>query len=111
MTLELPARLVDPNEHPRKTAQRELLEETGLPTRQIFDLGCFATDTGRLTNRTHSYFVEAGDQIPGFDREPRIEVLFATIEDLVKLVINQAFDVQIQLGTLFQAIVMGHIAL
>jgi ADP-ribose pyrophosphatase len=110
-TVELPAGLVDPNEHPRVTAQRELLEETGLPTRQIYDLGCFATDTGRLSNRTHSFFIETADQIQGFGKEPRIEVLFVTTEELVQLVLNQAFDVQIQLGTLFQAIVMGHMVL
>jgi ADP-ribose pyrophosphatase len=110
-TLEIPAGLVDDDEHPRETAQRELLEETGLPTRAIYDLGSFATDTGRLSNRTHSFFVEASDQVSGFVGDPQIEVLFVTVDELVQLVLSETFDVQIQLGSLFQAIVKGHLAI
>jgi len=106
-TLEIPAGLVDPDEHPRTTAQRELLEETGLPTRAIHDLGSFATDTGRLSNRTNSFFVEAGDQVSNFVGDPLIEVLFVSPHELIQLVLDETFDVQIQLGTLFQAIIRG----
>src|SRR5215212_2374580 len=37
-TLELPAGLTDPGEDPAETASRELLEETGFPTRAIYSL-------------------------------------------------------------------------
>src|SRR3954471_8470512 len=38
-TLELPAGLADPGQDPAETASRELLEETGFPTRAIYPLG------------------------------------------------------------------------
>jgi len=60
-TWELPAGLVEQGEEPAAASSRELLEETGYPTRVIHSLGApAAACTGRLSNRIHSFFVETG---------------------------------------------------
>ena len=66
---ELPAGLVDPGESPADGCRRELLEETGLTARTVHLLGENSPCTGRLNNRSHSFFVEAGDRIKGFKPE------------------------------------------
>ena len=57
---ELPAGLVDAGEDPIDCCRRELVEETGLTARKIHALGATFPCTGRLNNRIHSFFVEAG---------------------------------------------------
>ena len=73
-TWELPAGLVDRGEDPAVGCARELLEETGYPARAVHcarraGLAC----TGRLSNRIHSFFVEAGERIADFMPEPGLE--------------------------------------
>src|SRR5436853_6741353 len=62
-TLELPAGLAEPGEDPAIGSQRELLEETGYPTRAIHPLGTAAPCSGRLSNRIHSYFLQTEHRI------------------------------------------------
>src|SRR6478735_8049089 len=69
---ELPAGLLDPGESPAEACRRELLEETGLTVREIHPLGENSPCTGRLANRIHSFFVEAGDPVKGFKPEAGI---------------------------------------
>src|ERR1700693_3007639 len=47
-TWELPAGLAEPNEDLAEGCRRELLEETGYPTRAIYPLGTAAPGRGRL---------------------------------------------------------------
>ena len=67
-TWELPAGLVDKGEAPEVCCRRELLEETGFTARSVHMLGSYAACTARLSNRIHSFFVEAG---PRSDRPAR----------------------------------------
>jgi len=72
-TWELPAGLLEENEDAAAAAARELLEETGYPARATHSLGAPASPcTGRLSNRVHSFFIETGEQSPGFIPEPAL---------------------------------------
>ena len=64
-TWELPAGLVDAGEDPARTCERELLEETGHTSKAVHALGIYSPCTARLSNRVHSFFVEAGPRTQG----------------------------------------------
>src|SRR5579885_1950986 len=76
-TWELPAGLVDPGEDPQTACCRELLEETGFLTRSVRLLSTASPDTGRLSNRIHSFYVEAGERRSDFAPEQGIAVHLA----------------------------------
>src|SRR5262249_6431221 len=66
---ELPAGLVDPGEDPADGCRRELMEETGFTARAVHALGENSACTGRLNNRIHNFFVEAGERAAAFEPE------------------------------------------
>lgn len=102
-TWELPAGLVDGGENPSEACKRELREETGLPAIAIHQLGVAAPCTGRLGNRIHSFFVEAGEQLRDFVPESGMTVALITAADLARLIRRGEFISQLHLGTLFLA--------
>src|SRR4051794_41179201 len=106
-TLELPAGLSDPGEDPSATASRELLEETGFPTRAIYPLGIAAVDSGRSSTRVHSYFVHVGERVDGFTPETGVTMRIVTKAELVRLIVDNTLICQVQLGTLLQAALRG----
>jgi 8-oxo-dGTP pyrophosphatase MutT (NUDIX family) len=102
-TLELPAGLAEPDEDPAEGCRRELLEETGYPTCSIHSLGMAVPCSGRLSNRIHSYFLEAGERIDGFVPEPGLAVELVTASELVALIQSGEFNAQLHLGALLLA--------
>jgi 8-oxo-dGTP pyrophosphatase MutT (NUDIX family) len=110
-TLEFPSGMIDPGEAAAATASRELLEECGLPAKTVQALGVNTSDAGRLSNRVHSFFVEAGSQIPDFEPEPGITTRFVTPSELIEAVRTGEFGAQANLGTLLQAVILGHFKL
>src|SRR4051794_29888527 len=110
-TLELPAGLLDPGEDPAETASRELLEETGFPTRAIYALGVAAVDSGRSSTRVHSYLVHVGERVDGFTPETGVTTRIVTQTEFVRLIIDNTLNCQVQLGTVLQAALRGHIRL
>ena len=108
---ELPAGLVDPGESPADTCRRELLEETGLCARAVHPLGQNSPCPGRLNNRIHNFFVEAGECIVGFEPEPGLVVTLMSPEDIVGLIISGDFVSQLCIGTLMLAAVHGFLVL
>jgi ADP-ribose pyrophosphatase len=110
-TWELPAGLVDPGEDPIDGCRRELLEETGLTARAIHPLGEHFPCTGRLGNRIHSFFVEAGRRVAAFAPEPGITVKLVAPADVVRLIETGRFESQLHLGALMLAELNGHLTL
>ncbi len=110
-TWELPAGLAELGEDPAEGCRRELLEETGYPTRAIHPLGTAAACTGRLSNRIHSYFLETGERIDDFKPEPGLTVELATPSQLVSMIKSGEFIQQMHMGALLLAELRSFIAL
>jgi 8-oxo-dGTP pyrophosphatase MutT (NUDIX family) len=103
-TWELPAGLVEQGEEPAAASSRELLEETGYPTRAIHSLGAPASAcTGRFSNYIHSFFIETGERVAGFVPEPGITVALKSPAELAALIKSGAFVHQAHLGALLLA--------
>ena len=108
---ELPAGLVDPGESPAEGCRRELLEETGLTARAVHPLGEKSACTGRLNNRVHSFFVEAGERSPSFKPEPGVTARLVSPAELVRLIKAGDFVSQLHLGALLLAELHGFLSL
>jgi len=103
-TWELPAGLVEQGEDPAAACSRELLEETGYPTRAIHSLGTpAAACTGRLSNRIHSFFIETGERVADFTPESGLTVALKTPAELSSLIKSGGFIQQLHLGALLLA--------
>jgi ADP-ribose pyrophosphatase len=108
---ELPAGMVDPGETPGECCRRELLEETGLIARAIHPLGETSPCTGRLSNRIHSFFVEAGERSAAFEPEPGLTVKLVSPAEIARLIRAGRFESQLHLGALLLAELNGFLAL
>lgn len=106
-TWELPAGMVDPGEDPQRTAERELLEETGFPALRTQALGCHAPCTARLSNRIHSYFIETGERRPDAPSEPGLTVKLVDAAELGAMIRSGAFTLQLHAGTVLLAALRG----
>src|SRR5258708_32697743 len=82
---ELPAGLVERDEDPAEGCRREFLEETGFAARAVHALGDNSACTGRLNNRIHNFFVEAGPRTNGFKPQPGINVKRVSPAELRRL--------------------------
>jgi ADP-ribose pyrophosphatase len=74
-TLEFPSGLREKGEEPQISALRELQEETGWKAKNAQHLGSFHTDTGRLDNHIHYYFVDCENPVNNWKPEAGIEVV------------------------------------
>jgi ADP-ribose pyrophosphatase len=110
-TWELPAGLAERGEDPAEGCRRELLEETGYTTRAIFPLGTAAACTGRLSNRIHSFFLEAGEREEDFTPEEGLSVRLVTPSELSAMIMSGEFIQQMHLGALLLAQLRSFIVL
>lgn len=110
-TWEFPAGMVEPGEEPAETCKRELLEETGYPARTVHALGSYASCTARLSNRTHSFFVETGEHNAAAKTEPDIELKLVTAAELADLIRSGVFTLQLHIAGLMLAGARGFIDL
>jgi ADP-ribose pyrophosphatase len=109
-TWELPAGLVDRGETPEACCRRELMEETGLTAKAVHALGTYAPCTARLSNRIHSFFVEAAEGTVK-PVEAGIEVRLVTPAELAALTLKGEFVLQLHVGALLLAGLRGFIDL
>ena len=107
-TWELPAGMVDAGESPEACCAREFKEETGFSARAVHALGSYAPCTARLSNRVHSFFVEAGEQ--GEPPEEGIEMRLVSAPELAELIRSGEFQLQLHIGALLLAGLRGYIA-
>jgi ADP-ribose pyrophosphatase len=110
-TWELPAGLAERNEDLAEGCRRELLEETGYPTRAIHALGTAAPCSGRLSNRIHSFFLETAERVTDFVPEPGVAVELVTASELVGMIKSGEFVSQLHLGALLLAELRSFIVL
>jgi 8-oxo-dGTP pyrophosphatase MutT (NUDIX family) len=110
-TWELPAGLVDKGEQPDACCKRELLEETGFAAKAVHALGAYAPCTARLSNRVHSFFVEAGERASAWQPEAGIELKLVTPAELGGLILAGEFALQLHIGALLLAGLRGFIDL
>jgi len=108
-TWELPAGMAEDGEAPADCCRRELLEETGFTARAVHPLGNFSPCTARLSNRIHTFFVDAvlGDGDRALD--DRIEVRLVTPKELGVLITRGEFPLQLHIGALMLAALYGHL--
>jgi ADP-ribose pyrophosphatase len=102
-TWELPAGLAEPNEDLAEGCRRELLEETGYSAGAIHALGTAAPCSGRLSNRIHSFFMEAGERVADFVPESGLTVKLVTASELAGMIKSGEFVSQLHLGALLLA--------
>ncbi|MDO9411080.1 MAG: NUDIX hydrolase [Pseudolabrys sp.] len=110
-TWELPAGMVDEGEDPAATCERELLEETGYPSKAVHALGINAPCTARLSNKVHSFFVEAGPRPAGQTIEAGIELNLVSPDELSAMIFSSEFPLQLHIGALMLAGMRGFLDL
>lgn len=77
LTTELPAGMVDAGESPEEAAIRECKEEIGLISfKRIIHIATNFTDTGRLSNKTHLYFIDGANCNINHKLEQNIQVIW-----------------------------------
>ena len=109
-TWELPAGLIEPAEDAAEACAREFREETGLVAHKVHALGNYAPCTARLSNRIHSFFVEATAN-DGSEPEAGIELRLVTPAELAGLIRSGEFVLQLHIGALMLAGIAGHLDL
>jgi ADP-ribose pyrophosphatase len=109
MTLELPGGLRENDDTPEATAERELVEETGLNlVSPLFLLGCLAPDTGRLENRLWGYFAQTeAEEINGWEPEPEVERLLVPRRELRDWILTGQFDHALHIALIGLAVMHG----
>lgn len=108
-TVEFPAGLIEPEEHPESAARRELTEETGLRASEIVEVCATFADTGRLSSRFFAYFALAEPSTTA-TVEPGMEVLFCSMAELRDRIRSNQFVLQTHLGILYAAAVNREVA-
>jgi len=103
--------LVDHDEDPLTSCRRELLEETGFAARAVHPLGIYAPCTARLSNRVHSFYVEIGSTPEREILEAGLELRLVSLIQLVRLITNGEFVLQLHIGALMLAGIHGYLDL
>ena len=90
INFEFPSGQVDKLEKPYKSANRELLEETGYKSIKTKRLISFYSEPGRLTTKSFCYY---SDNLIRIGKpEPGIKIHFMTKKEVIALIKNNKFN-------------------
>ena len=106
-TYELPAGTIDPGETAEFACTRELKEETGLKSLSVKSMGIHYPDTGRVSNRMHTFFVLTSEADPHFEDEEGLEVSFVSLSELKTMIRDGSFSHQLHVGAFLFCEFMG----
>ena len=109
-TWELPAGLVDPGEAPAEMSPRIARGDWPHHARDP-SVGTHAPCTGRLNNRVHTFFIEAGERIVDFKPEPGLTVKLVSPAEIVRMIKTGLFVAQLHVGALLLAELNGFLTL
>jgi ADP-ribose pyrophosphatase len=86
-TLEVPGGMVDPGEHPRATAERELYEESGYRAERLIDLGFIEPNPAIFNNRAHMFLAEGCEHVGAqvLDEGEDIEVVPMPVAEVLRM--------------------------
>ena len=108
-TWEFPAGTVDEGEEARTTAERELLEETGLRATSLHHIGTYFPDTGRLSMSSTGFFASCNGSSGSRSPEEGIEVRYVTLDELIAMVKSGEFNHQLHIALIASAVAHGHL--
>jgi ADP-ribose pyrophosphatase len=101
-TFECPAGGVTGKESPRKTARRELMEETGFKPGKLVKIGTGHAMLDRLSCTMHGFLALDCVPIPNFESEETIQVILAPWPKFQRMVKSGKFKQLAGLGFLYQ---------
>ena len=94
VTLEIPGGLVEVGDTPKKSAARELLEETGYQAKRWTKIGVVNPNPALFNNRCYTYLAQDIRKIsgPSPDQTEDIEVLLIPLRKIPGLILNGKID-------------------
>lgn len=108
ISAEFPCGTVEPGEAPAQAARRELLEETGCTSQDLWPLSSLSPNPARYSNRIHAFIAINTQpvQAQSLDKTEEIEFGFLTLSEVLALVDRGEFPQALHIANLFLALRM-----
>ena len=106
ISAEFPCGVVEPGEAPAEAARRELLEETGCTSQDLWPLSSLSPNPARYSNKIHAFIAIDTQQVQAqnLDKTEEIEFGFLTLPEVLSLIDQGAFPQALHLANLFLAL-------
>lgn len=106
ISTEFPCGVVEPGEAPAEAARRELLEETGCTSQELWPLSSLSPNPARYSNKIHAFVALDTQQVQAqnLDKTEEIEFGFYTLSEVFSLIDRGAFPQALHLANLFLAL-------
>lgn len=108
-SLEFPAGMLEPNEDPMAAAGRELLEETGYRASGLREVGTWAADPSRQSDRVFAYAAESVQREgrPELDATEDLVVRRLTVDETEQAVAEGRMMHGLHVAALYRALHLG----